>query len=100
MTDRWTGQRDKHTDGQTDRSDFIGHCLTDVEDQMIRAHLGVQNGSKIVHFPKTGFFSKRQHYIFYLTIALLHCVYMKKTVTADIENLNLQQMGILLVSEY
>ena len=97
VTDRRT---DRQTDGQTDTSDFIGGCLTDVENQVIRAHLWVRNGSKIVHFPKTGFFSKRQHYIFYLPILLLHCVNIKETVRADIENLNLQKMGILFVSEY
>ena len=83
-------QMNRQTDGQTDKSDFIGCCLTDIKHQMIRAHLWVGNGPKIVHFPKTGFFSKRQHYIFYLPIVLLHCVNMKKTVRADIENLSLQ----------
>ena len=34
-------QTDRPTDGQTDTSDFIGRCLTDVERQMIRAHLWV-----------------------------------------------------------
>ena len=97
VTDRRT---DRQTDGQMDRSDFIGCSLTDVEHQMIRTHPWVWNGPKIVHFPKTGFFSKRQHYIFYLPIVFLHCVNMKKTVRPDVENLNLQQMGILLVSEY
>ena len=90
---------ERQTDGQMDTSDFRGRCLTDVEHQRIRTHLWVWNGPKIVHFPKTGFFPKRQHYIFYLPIVLLHCVNMK-TDRADTENLNLQQMGILLVSEY
>ena len=83
VTDRWT---DRQTDGQTDRSDFIGRCLTDVEHQMIRI--------------KWLSFLKRQHYIFYLPIVILHCVNMKKTARPDIENLNLQQMDILLVSGY
>ena len=83
VTDRWT---DRQTDGQTDRSDFIGRCLTDVECQMIRI--------------KWLSFLKRQHYIFYLPIVILHCVNMKKTARPDIENLNLQQMDILLVSGY
>ena len=91
---------DRQTNSQTDMSDFIGHCLTDVEHQMIRAHLWVWNGPKIVHFPKTGIFLKRQQYNFYLLIVLLHCANMKKTVRADIENLNLERKGILLVSEY
>ena len=55
LSDRRT---DRQTDGQTDTSDFIGGCLTDVENQVITAHLWVRNGSKIVHFPKTGFFRK------------------------------------------
>ena len=40
LSDRRTDrQTDRQKNSQTDMSDFIGRCLTDVEHQMIRAHL-------------------------------------------------------------
>lgn len=63
---------------------------------MIRAHLRARNGPKIVQFQD--FFLEKVTPKTYL-VSSFTVQNMKKTVRADIENLNLQQMGILLVSE-
>ena len=72
-----------------DTSDFIGRCLADVEHQMITAYLWVRNGHKIVHLPKTGYFSKRQDFFKNLASSVtrhhgqLSCTISKKNNNKD-----------------